>query len=781
MFTLCSKLKRLKEHLRVWNSQVFGNVHSFVKDAEENLSRIQSQIHSNGYTDMLGDLEKSAQVKLEEALTRQEWFWQEKATVNWHVEGDRNTTYFHRIAKIKNTTKTLSSIRAGDLLLTEPNQIADHIVQYYKSLFCANHAVLQVSLLIDEVIPNVIDTNVNNLLTMLPSSDEIKNAVFGLNKDGAPGPDGFGAFFFQTYWEIVHKDVEDAVLQFFNTGWLLPNFNANNVILIPKSSNADSIDQFRPIAMANFKFKVISKIIADRLAQVLPSFISKEQRGFIKGRNIRDCICLASEAANLLHNKAFGGNLALKIDITKAFDTLDWSFLIKVLRSFGFCEKFCNWIEVVLKSATLSISINGKMHGYFHCTRGVRQGDPLSPLLFCIAEEVLSRNISKLVSDGQLLPLHGPKNAYAPSHCLYADDVLVFCNGRLSNLIALKNLFTRYAMASGQVVNASKSTIYAGSIPQARVLQIALFLGFSIGTLPFIYLGVPIFKGKPKAIFLQHIADKIKTKLAAWKASLLSIAGRVQLVISVVQSMLVYSISIYSWPVSLLKDLERWIKNFIWSGDLDKRKLVTVAWKKVCRPLSEGGLGIRSLITLNEASNLKLCWDLLNSQEQWAILLKSRVIRGQSCITYHIFSSIWSGIKNEFNVVLENSSFILGNGMDILFWTDTWCGDVSLADLLHIPAHLHSNLVARVSDFIKNYQWSIPDALDQLFPLIKQVVYMVTIPLEDKSDCIAWNLLDSGCLTLKEAYIFKSSHCPQLHWTKVTWSKDIPPSKSLVA
>jgi hypothetical protein len=400
MFILCSKLKRLKEHLRVWNSQVFGNVHSFVKDAEENLSSIQSQIHSNGYTDMLGDLEKSAQVKLEEALTRQEWFWQEKATVNWHVEGDRNTTYFHRIAKIKNTTKTLSSIRAGDLLLTEPNQIADHIVQYYKSLFCANHAVLQVSLLIDEVIPNVIDTNVNNLLTMLPSSDEIKNAVFGMNKDGAPGPDGFGAFFFQTYWEIVHKDVEDVVLQFFNTGWLLPNFNANNVILIPKSSNADSIDQFRPIAMANFKFKVISKIIADRLAQVLPSFISKEQRGFIKGRNIRDCICLASEAANLLHNKAFGGNLALKIDITKAFDTLDWSFLIKVLRSFGFCEKFCNWIEVVLKSATLSISINGMMHGYFHCTRGVRQGDPLSPLLFCIAEEVLSRNISKLVSDG---------------------------------------------------------------------------------------------------------------------------------------------------------------------------------------------------------------------------------------------------------------------------------------------------------------------------------------------------------------------------------------------
>jgi hypothetical protein len=389
--------------------------------------------------------------------------------------------------------------------------------------------------------------------------------------------------------------------------------------------------------MANFKFKVISKILADRLALILPTSISKEQRGFIQGRNIRDCICLASEATNLLHNKSFGGNLILKIDITKAFDTLEWPFLLKVLRSFGFCDKFCNWIDTILKSASLSISVNGKMHGYFNCTRGVRQGDPLSPLLFCIAEEVLSRNLSKLVVDGQLRSFKGTRNVPVPSHCLYADDVLVFCNGRQSNLVALKHLFSRYAMASGQVVNGSKSTLFAGSISQARVHQIAIFLGFTIGTLPFVYLGVPIFKGKPKSIYLQPIADKIKSKLAAWKASLLSIAGRVQLVKSVIQSMLIYSITIYSWPISLLKDLERWMKNFIWSGDLNQRKLVTVGWKKVCKPAAEGGLGIRSIITLNEASNLKLCWDLVNSQDHWALLLKSRVIRGQHCIRHHIF------------------------------------------------------------------------------------------------------------------------------------------------
>jgi hypothetical protein len=291
------------------------------------------------------------------------------------------------------------------------------MVNYFKSLFCSN-SILQEPLLVDELIPSLVSDNVNSLLTMLPSKEEIKNAVFDLNKDGAPGPAGFGAFFYQTYWDIIHFDVTNVVVQFFTDGWILPNFNSNTLILIPKTANVDSIDQFRPIALANFKFKIVSKVLAARLAQILPTVISKEQRRFIHGRNIKDCIGLASEAINLLHNKSFGGNLAMKIDISKAFDTLDWSFILKVLKQFGFSNKLCSWIEVILNSANISISINGAQHGYFKCQRGVRQGDPLSLLLFCLAEEVLSRGISKLVSDGKLDLIKGSRSTFIPSHCL---------------------------------------------------------------------------------------------------------------------------------------------------------------------------------------------------------------------------------------------------------------------------------------------------------------------------------------------------------------------------
>jgi hypothetical protein len=290
MYILNSKLKKLKDKLKVWNREVFGNVHQYVKEAEQHLQNIQNQIQSSGHTDQLMQLEKIAQNDLGKALDRQEMFWHEKSRVNWHLQGDRNTSYFHRIAKIKNTSKLISSLKNGTDVINEPSQIAEHVVNHFQNLFCTNSFV-QDQILVEEVIPKLVDDNMN---TILPSKGEIKHAVFDLNKDGAPGPDGFGAHFFQTYWEIIQEDVVNAVLQFFTSGWILPNFNSNTLILIPKSANAESIQHFRPIALANFKFKIISKVLADRLATIMPSIISQEQRGFIKGRNIKDCICLAS-------------------------------------------------------------------------------------------------------------------------------------------------------------------------------------------------------------------------------------------------------------------------------------------------------------------------------------------------------------------------------------------------------------------------------------------------------------------------------------------------------
>ncbi|KAK3188144.1 hypothetical protein Dsin_027705 [Dipteronia sinensis] len=173
-----------------------------------------------------------------------------------------------------------------------------------------------------------------------------------------------------------------------------------------------TIDQFRLIVLGNFLFKVSFKILADRLAQIAARIVSPQQFGFIRDQHVEDCIALTSDYVNVLHKKCYGGNMAMKIDIHKAFDTLDWKFLCGVLRAFGFSQTFMDWIVSILGSSKLSVLINGSPAGYFGCSRGVRQGDPLSPLLFGIAEDFLSRLLSRMVASDQLLPISSPRGFF---------------------------------------------------------------------------------------------------------------------------------------------------------------------------------------------------------------------------------------------------------------------------------------------------------------------------------------------------------------------------------
>lgn len=318
MFVLSEKLKLLKAALKQWNKDTFGNIHDHVKVAKQKLDDIQAEIDNHGHNDNLMQQEKNAQISLEQALNIEEMFWQQKSKVQWHSEGDRNTAYFHRVAKIKNASNLITSIKHGDTVLTDNMEISEHIVNHFSSLF-NNTTNTRDNGLIDEVIPSLITERINTMLTLLPTEEEIFQAVFSLNKDSAPGPDGFGALFFQTFWDIVKNDATKAVLQFFSTGWILPNYNANNIVLIPKTKNAGTVSDYRPIAIANFKFKIISKILADRLAKIMPAITSVQQRGFIKGRSIKDCICLTSEAINLLHKKIFWRQLSFEGGHSQSF------------------------------------------------------------------------------------------------------------------------------------------------------------------------------------------------------------------------------------------------------------------------------------------------------------------------------------------------------------------------------------------------------------------------------------------------------------------------------
>ncbi|GAU10152.1 hypothetical protein TSUD_423850 [Trifolium subterraneum] len=155
-------------------------------------------------------------------------------------------------------------------------------------------------------------------------------------------------------------------------------------------------------------------------------------------------------------------------------------------------------------------------------------------------------------------------------------------------------------------------------------------------------------------------------------------------------------------------------------------------------------------------------------------------MRGKKFIHHHIFSSIWSSVKEEVPTILENSIWLLGNGEDINFWNDNWCGSI-LSEVFNIPSHISQALTSTVSDYLYNGQWNLPPQLAQHYSALSFLVQKVTIPTVSNPDKLLWKHTDSGDLQLSDAYSFKLQPLQDLHWAKLIWSPDIPPSKSVLA
>ncbi|XP_061999298.1 uncharacterized protein LOC133716631 [Rosa rugosa] len=699
------KLKLLKPILKEWNVNVFGNVHTAVDSARTALEQIQLAISLDGFTEAPHVEELLAQDALSNALLVQEKFWAEKA-------------------------------RRMEILM---------IQVWLKISFLPWFRIQKIA---------------------LPSAEDVKNVVFSMNVDSAPGPDGYTGHFFQACWDVVGLDVVRAVRSFFQSGYILPNLNSSFVALIPKVQEANVITQFRPIAMANFSFKIITRILADRLAPIASRIILPNQFAFLKGRQISDCIFLASECVNLLDNKCCGGNVAIKFDVAKAFDTLNWDFLRRVLNAFGFHATFVDWISSILASARLSILFNGSPVGFFGCSRGVRQGDPLSPLLFCHAEEVLSRGLLCLVDMGHVQAISSPRPVKVPSHVLFADDIMVFCKGDKRSLLNLMAFFEEYGLNSGQLVNKTKSHVYLGKSAVHRRTLIYSWLGVPVGKLPFMYLGVPIFVGRPKQIYFQVLADRIRNVMSQWRGHSLSMAGRVTLVNSVVVSMLSHSFTIYAWPRTVLQQVRNWMRNFIWTGNVSSRAYHPVSWKKCCAPLKEGGLGVRNIMALNNAFLLKKFWDFLTKSTPAAAFFSARFLQhsGQPC-PYYKKSSIWPGMRPLFMDIFYSSKWLVGNGRSIDFWHGNWLNG-SIVDKLGIDHQLGKLLCAKVSDFIKDGSWYCSTNLYVDLATLWSEISAIRLPYSDMEDRLVWLDSSDGNLSLSIAYELKRSKQAIAPWDR---------------
>lgn len=235
----------------------------------------------------------------------------------------------------------------------------------------------------------------NESLTKIPSDDEIQKAVFDINPDKAPGPDGMTSLFFQKYWGITAEAMRQTVKDFFQHNVLDPRLNQTNICLIPKTERPCEMTEFRPISLCNVSYKVISKILSKRLKRCLPTLISETQSAFVARRLITDNILVAHEVFHALRTNPSCKEkfVAIKTDMSKAFDRVEWSFLEALLLKLGFCEKWVSRIKLCISSVSYQVLLNGEPKGGISPSRGIRQGDPLSPFLFIILTEALISQI----------------------------------------------------------------------------------------------------------------------------------------------------------------------------------------------------------------------------------------------------------------------------------------------------------------------------------------------------------------------------------------------------
>eukprot|EP00253_Pinus_taeda_P011603 PITA_11603 len=304
--------------------------------------------------------------------------------------GDKNTSYFHKQVEACKHFKTVNEIHYQNIVVKDSDSIKQAAHFFFKDPYSApKNPPIDPHAYSIELIPHYVQDSNNIKLTALISMNEIKNALDCMDPDKAPGPDGFTARFYLTCWSTIKKHLLRMIHKSQTYTKIGGSTNSAFLALIPKDKGATDFSRFRPISLCNTSYKLITKIIANRLKEISSIIIPENQGGFIKGRKILDNIVLVQEAIHSsCHRKEKG--MVIKLDLTNAFNRVRHDFMFSVMGKFGFSKALITWVKACIASPWIVPLVNGRSTDFFQASRGLRQGCPLSPLLYAIQASVLN-------------------------------------------------------------------------------------------------------------------------------------------------------------------------------------------------------------------------------------------------------------------------------------------------------------------------------------------------------------------------------------------------------
>ena len=624
-FVLAKRLQSLKGQLKLLNEKHYSHISSRAAKANSDLKDAQLELHDHPrdvhIQNKVAKLRKEAMC-LSDA---ERCFYYQQAKCTHLKQSDRCTKFFHGLVKRNTRRNHIAAICKTDGMFTlSQEQVADEFVKYYEQLLGNPQACEP---LIRDILGTgpLVSPDQIDALTKDISVQEIRKALFDIGDDKSPGPDGYTSCFFKKAWQIVGDDFCGAIEEFFSSGSLLKQCNHTVIALVPKAQHAPTVGDFRPIACCNVTYKVITKIIASRLGPVLDTIVDQAQAAFVEGRSMTENIHLAQELLRQYNRKRVSPRCLLKIDLRKAYDSIDWKFLENVLTGLGFPRKFIGWVMACVTTPTYSIALNGSLFGHITGRKGLRQGDPLSPFLFVLCLEYFSRSL-KVVTENTHFNYHPKCSQLKITHLAFADDLMLMARGDAISVGILMDCLNDFGDVSGLRANVSKSSLYTAGITGTELEEIKALTNIPTGTMPFRYLGIPLAAEKLKVNFYAPFIDKIAAYINAWTSASLSYAGRSELIKSVLQGVECFWLSIFPIPAAVISRITRLCRAFLWGS-----KKPLVAWNEVCLPKSEGGLGFRDTKCWNTALLTKALWNIHAKKDTlWVRWINQVYLKGQS-------------------------------------------------------------------------------------------------------------------------------------------------------
>ncbi|KAF5808150.1 putative RNA-directed DNA polymerase [Helianthus annuus] len=493
----------------------------------------------------------------------------QKSRIKWALEGDESTNFFHKVVNANQCSNRINGLMINGIWETAPPLIKDSVCSFFAEKF--KEPYNDRPGLLCPVMKMISEADAEALVAPF-SLCEIKDAVWDCEGDKAPGPDGINFRFIRRCWGSLQEDFVKVSEEFQLNATISQGCTSSFIALVPKCTDPGGLGDYRPISLIGCINKVISKALANRMKMVINELISEEQTAFLANRSILDGPLVLNELVPWLRSNKKEGFI-FKVDIEKAYDSLNWGFMEDIMDQMKFPLLYRRWVMATVINARASVLVNGSPTQEFACGRGLRQGDPLSPFLFIIAMEALTGVMKKACNIGLYEGIRFVNNGEVLSHFLYADDVIFVGNWEGASVHNLRRILRCFFLASGLRVNLSKSSVFGINVDNNRIQGLANTLGCRVGSFPFKHLGLQVGANMNLIKNWQPVVDVFRKRLAIWKANTLSFGGRLTLIKSVLNALPTYYFSLYRAPSGVIDQLERLRREFLWGITPEKGKM----------------------------------------------------------------------------------------------------------------------------------------------------------------------------------------------------------------